>query len=64
MFHLCPLSVCLSPFYGVTPIHEKIQETETVGLKLNAAGVWWLFSGTVCSTFPEELVDAVAKITT
>ena len=36
-------------------IHEKIKETETGGLKLNAAGVWWLLSGTVCSTFPVEL---------
>ena len=36
-------------------IHEKIKETETGGLKLNAAGVWWLLSGTVCSTFPEEI---------
>lgn len=40
-------------------IHEKIKETETGGLKLNAAGVWWLASGTVCSTFPQELVEAV-----
>jgi hypothetical protein len=36
-------------------IHEKIKETETGGLKLNAAGVWWLFSGTLCSTFPGEI---------
>jgi len=40
-------------------IHAKIKETETGGLKLNAAGVWWLASGTVCSTFPQELVEAV-----
>ena len=36
-------------------INEKIKETETGGLKLNAAGIWWLFFGTVCSTFPGEL---------
>jgi hypothetical protein len=36
-------------------IHEKIKESETGGLKLNAAGVWWLFSGTLCSTFPGEI---------
>jgi septal ring factor EnvC (AmiA/AmiB activator) len=36
-------------------IHEKIKEAETGGLKLNAAGVWWLVSGTICSTFPGEL---------
>jgi hypothetical protein len=40
-------------------IHEKIKETETGGLKLNAAGVWWLLSGTVCSTFPEEIAYMV-----
>ena len=36
-------------------INEKIKETETGGLKLNAAGIWWLFFGTVCSTFAGEL---------
>lgn len=40
-------------------IHEKIKETETGGLRLNAAGVWWLLSGTVCSTFPEEIARIV-----
>ena len=35
-------------------IEKKIRETETGGLKLNAAGVGWLLSGTVCSTFPER----------
>ena len=40
-------------------IQKKIKETETGGLKLNAAGVWWLFSGTVCSTFPEEIARMV-----
>ena len=44
-------------------IHDKIKETETGGLKLNAAGVWWLFSGTVCSTFPRELADLVSRLT-
>lgn len=44
-------------------IHEKIKETETGGLHLNAAGVWWLLSGTICSTFPGELADIVAWIT-
>ncbi len=43
-------------------IHEKIKETETGGLKLNAAGVWWLASGTVCSTFPQELTDGVTWV--
>jgi hypothetical protein len=45
-------------------IHEKIKETETGGLHLNWSGVWWLFSGTVCSTFPQELADVVIRITT
>lgn len=36
-------------------IHDKIKEAETGGLHLNWSGVWWLFSGTLCSTFPEEL---------
>ena len=40
-------------------IHEKIKETETGGLHLNWSGVWWLFSGTVCSTFPQELAGVV-----
>ena len=44
---------------GDQAIHEKMVETETGGLKLNAAGVWWLFSGTVCSTFPQELAGVV-----
>lgn len=41
-------------------IHDKIKDTETGGLKLNAAGAWWLLSGTVCSTFPQELADGGA----
>lgn len=36
-------------------IHEKIKETETGGLHLSWSGAFWLFSGTVCSTFPGEL---------
>jgi hypothetical protein len=36
-------------------IHEKIKESETSGLHLNWSGVWWLFFGTACSTFPGEL---------
>lgn len=45
-------------------IHDEIKKTETGGLHLNAAGVWWLISGTVCSTFPEEIADLVAWMRT
>ncbi len=38
-------------------IHEKIKEIGTGGLKLNSAGLWWLFFGTVCSTFPGEFAS-------
>jgi hypothetical protein len=38
-------------------IQAKIEEIETDGLRLNSAGLWWLFSGTVCSTFPGELAS-------
>jgi septal ring factor EnvC (AmiA/AmiB activator) len=39
-------------------IHEKIKEAETGGLHLDWSGVWWLLSGTICSTFPKERAAA------
>lgn len=43
-------------------IQDKIKETETGGLHLNWSGVWWLLSGTICSTFPEGLAQFVAWV--
>jgi hypothetical protein len=43
-------------------IHEKIRATQTDGLTLIKAGVWWLLFGTICATFPQEIADAATRI--